>query len=71
MIMIIIYIMGKQTQNTVENLNADLPTTQNSAPSPRLYSKNLFATVNEVVIEHAGEEYRLRLTRQGKLILTK
>ena len=25
----------------------------------------------ELVIEHAGEEYRLRLTSKGKLILTK
>ncbi|MCK9620732.1 MAG: hemin uptake protein HemP [Methylobacter sp.] len=37
----------------------------------RLQSAELFGTANEVVIEHAGEEYRLRLTRQGKLILTK
>lgn len=38
---------------------------------PRLCSKDLFASSNEVIIEHAGEQYRLRLTRQGKLILTK
>lgn len=25
----------------------------------------------ELVIEHAGEEYRLRITSKGKLILTK
>lgn len=37
----------------------------------RLHSAELFGTAREVVIEHAGEEYRLRLTRQGKLILTK
>jgi hemin uptake protein HemP len=38
---------------------------------PRLHSAELLGTAREVVIEHAGEEYRLRLTRQGKLILTK
>lgn len=38
---------------------------------PRLCSKDLFASSNEVIIEHLGEQYRLRLTRQGKLILTK
>lgn len=38
---------------------------------PRVHSTELFGTAHEVVIEHAGEEYRLRLTRQGKLILTK
>lgn len=26
---------------------------------------------NEIVIEHRGEQYRLRHTRNGKLILTK
>jgi hemin uptake protein HemP len=38
---------------------------------PRLHSSELFGTAREIVIEHAGDEYRLRLTRQGKLILTK
>ncbi len=41
------------------------------ASRPRLHSKELFGTAREIVIEHAGDEYRLRLTRQGKLILTK
>jgi len=41
------------------------------APRPRLHSKELFGTAREIVIEHAGDNYRLRLTRQGKLILTK
>jgi len=41
-------------------------------PQPRLqHSKELFGTAHAIVIEHAGEEYRLRLTRPGKLILTK
>ncbi|MGH8558626.1 MAG: hemin uptake protein HemP [Methylococcales bacterium] len=38
---------------------------------PYLHSAELFGAAREVVIEHAGQEYRLRLTRQGKLILTK
>jgi len=50
--------------------------TADSAPElpsarPRLNSKLLFGTQNEIVIEHQGEEYRLRITRNGKLILTK
>lgn len=36
-----------------------------------LRSRELFAGVREVVIEHDGEHYRLRPTRKGKLILTK
>lgn len=34
-------------------------------------SEVLFAGARELVIAHAGDEYRLRLTNQGKLILTK
>lgn len=34
-------------------------------------SEGLFALGNEVRISHQGHEYRLRLTRAGKLILTK
>jgi hemin uptake protein HemP len=34
-------------------------------------SRTLFAGAKEVLILHHGEPYRLRETRQGKLILTK
>ena len=37
----------------------------------RVSSKDLFGPLRELVIEHVGEEYRLRITSQGKLILTK
>ncbi len=37
----------------------------------RLCSTELFSGARELVIEHAGDEYRLRQTNQGKLILTK
>lgn len=36
-----------------------------------LDSSRLFADRKEVKIRHAGEVYRLRLTRNGKLILNK
>lgn len=36
-----------------------------------LDSRALFAGSSEVVIVHGAEIYRLRLTRQNKLILTK
>ena len=43
-----------------------------SASSPRvLDSVVLFGGTREVRIAHAGETYRLTVTRQGKLILTK
>lgn len=39
--------------------------------SKNITSESLFAGARELVIAHAGGEYRLRLTNQGKLILTK
>lgn len=44
---------------------------RDSVRLPTLYSQNLFAMTKEVKIEHQGEEYRLRLTRNNRLILTK
>ncbi len=38
---------------------------------PHLQSAALFAGAREVIIEHGTEEYRLQITKQGKLILTK
>jgi hemin uptake protein HemP len=37
----------------------------------RIYSPALFRGDREVVIVHEGQEYRLRITRADKLILTK
>lgn len=37
----------------------------------RLKASGLFGNARELVIEHAGSEYRLRITNSGKLILTK
>lgn len=57
-----------------------MPTPQTPSPGPerprpggkpRLQAAALLAGSREVIIEHAGEEYRLRLTKNGKLILTK
>jgi len=36
-----------------------------------IYSDALFSQGDEVLIQHQGAEYRLRRTRNGKLILTK
>ena len=42
------------------------------APSPAcIPSERLFGGASEVLIEHRGALYRLKLTSLGKLILTK
>jgi hemin uptake protein HemP len=42
------------------------------APEPprRVRSEELLAGRTELVIEHQGRDYRLRITQNGKLILT-
>jgi hemin uptake protein HemP len=38
---------------------------------PAYSSQQLFRGATEIEIEHGGARYRLRITRQGKLILNK
>ncbi|WP_425481165.1 hemin uptake protein HemP [Dyella choica] len=47
---------------------AGVPT---ALPVRRISSQRLLAGERELVIQHMGNEYHLRLTRNGKLILTK
>jgi hemin uptake protein HemP len=41
------------------------------APLRRVESTILFQSGREVIIVHRGQEYRLRITKSDKLILTK
>ncbi|MEJ2590570.1 MAG: hemin uptake protein HemP [Candidatus Thiodiazotropha sp.] len=41
------------------------------SPSRTLESRDLMQGRSQIEIVHRGEIYRLRITRQGKLILTK
>ena len=36
----------------------------------RITSNDLFSGAREIIIEHDGRQYRLRITQNGKLILT-
>lgn len=40
-------------------------------PTPRLSAKAVLQGTREVILVHGSEEYRLKLTASGKLILTK
>jgi hemin uptake protein HemP len=55
----------------VPEANADKQKFVMLEPIRRIYSDTLFSHGNEVFIQHQGEQYRLRRTRNGKLILTK
>ncbi|OGS99833.1 MAG: hypothetical protein A3F73_05420 [Gallionellales bacterium RIFCSPLOWO2_12_FULL_59_22] len=47
------------------------PYADNIATRGTLDSRTLFAGTDEIIITHGAETYRLRLTRQNRLILTK
>lgn len=55
---------GKQIRTTL--IERSVPLTDN-----RINSRDLFAAAREILIAHGDETYRLRLTAQNKLILTK
>jgi hemin uptake protein HemP len=42
-----------------------------SVVNDRIDSRDLFLGTREIIIAHGGDAYRLRLTAQNKLILTK
>lgn len=56
------HAMGRRSPSAIEPAAA-LPR--------RVTAVELFAGARELRIAHAGEEYRLNITRSGKLILTK
>ena len=52
-------------------LNATPLQAATPSATPSLESRNLLQGANEVLIRHGNEVYRLRHTRNDKLILTK
>lgn len=57
--------------NSPDNPESPVRHAQPALPMAKLDTRHLFDGRREVVIVHNGEEYRLRITRQEKLILTK
>ena len=60
-------------RRTPRDINPPETPAEGTTPGePRVWTADqLFAGVREVVIDHGGERYRLRITRRGRLILTK
>jgi hemin uptake protein HemP len=50
---------------------AELPAPADASRPRRIQSASLFGADREVVIIHQAQEYRLRITKADKLILTK
>lgn len=60
-------------QTKLMGLGPTTPSAEASLPDkkPRIDSSHLFQGRNEIIIVHQNKEYNLRITRNGKLILTK
>jgi hemin uptake protein HemP len=56
---------------TAERIATQVRVAGNSASLPCVRSDSLFGKAREILIEHAGSLYRLRVTSSNKLILTK
>ena len=60
--------MSEPSNETADRSGED----KGQTPTPRvLDARHLFCGEKEVWIEHGGVRYRLRMTRRGRLILTK
>lgn len=72
------YLLAQRSNQSADNLGRALDKTSAELGDARVRfapslvkSDALFAGAKELVIDHAGEIYKLRKTSLGKLILTK
>ena len=63
--------MAERQMNLASQAPAGATTSPPVGRKPRIESQRLFQGNSEIVIVHHDEEYSLRITRNGKLILTK
>ena len=61
--------MKCEESSPIESQTAS-PDSEANRSVPRVSSRELMRRQSELIIEHAGREYRLRITHSGKLILT-
>ena len=62
--------MGKKPMAGATQVSIESPIAP-TGRKPRIESERLFVGSSEIVIVHRDEEYSLRITKNGKLILTK
>ena len=74
---------AKRSSNTHRKIGSECryatshvqPSTEDAPPTAqrprRLKVSELLAGQREAILEHSGQDYRLRITASGKLILTK
>jgi hemin uptake protein HemP len=55
----------------MNNRNEKYPQREKDNATKRLNTKTMMEGARKMILEHAGQDYLLRITKQGKLILTK
>jgi len=63
--------MGETLVNLIAKRSTTTAESASNSKKLRIESNHLFQGNTEIVIVHQNEEYNLRITRNGKLILTK
>lgn len=63
--------MNETTRNLPTESGSRRDVGLNAEPLKRINTDDLFEAATEVLIRHGGADYRLRITANGKLILTK
>ncbi|MEW6640296.1 MAG: hemin uptake protein HemP [Pseudomonadota bacterium] len=63
--------MNRQTHDTPATEDTAAHSRHIALTGNRLDARDLFVATREIIIAHGDETYRLRLTSQNKLILTK
>jgi hemin uptake protein HemP len=63
---------GPAVESASEHKKTEPVRTERPAAQPRRHRvSDLLQGDREVILEHSGQDYRLRITANGKLILTK
>ena len=65
-----VIVRDMESRNLRKGDSDPRPEAPDPFPDGRAMSQQLVGSRGELVIEHMGREYRLRLTQSGKLILT-
>ncbi len=64
-------VSTKELSNNMRNTTFNAIRGNSQSKESCITTDKLFKGTKELIIEHGGEKYRLRITGKGKLILTK
>ena len=63
--------LDHRSESTFERALSRTIAREPNATTKRVGSNELLGPCGQIIIDHRGEDYRLRITSKGKLLLTK